>query len=183
MGSAHTAHAGAKEKLTHELRQLTIIFVYLATFFLVLRFYTKLTLAEYQVNYFAYGLSLLKALALAKIILTGEALRLGERFHLKPLALVTFYKTILFSLFAFAFEVLEHFILGWIREKTTAEVYAELLDHGWQHIVALTVVVFVAFLPFFAFRELGRVLGEGRLQEIFFQRLATGEVRSLKEGH
>jgi hypothetical protein len=28
----------------------------------------------------------------------------------------------------------------------------------------------VAFVPFFAFRELGRVLGEGKLVELFFRK-------------
>jgi hypothetical protein len=30
-------------------------------------------------------------------------------------------------------------------------------------------VVFVAFFPFFAFREAGRALGESKLQDLFFK--------------
>jgi hypothetical protein len=33
-------------------------------------------------------------------------------------------------------------------------------------------VIFVAFVPFFAFRELGRVLGEGKIWALFFRRRA-----------
>ena len=31
-------------------------------------------------------------------------------------------------------------------------------------------VIFVAFIPFFAFRELGRVLGEGKIRTLFFRK-------------
>ena len=74
-----------KKKLVHEIRQLLFIAAYLALFFLVFRLYTHLILAEYGVNYFEYGLTIVKALALAKIILTAEALHLGERFRERPL--------------------------------------------------------------------------------------------------
>jgi hypothetical protein len=51
------------------------------------------------------------------------------------------------------FGILEHFILGWIEGKHLATVWTELLDKGWAHTFAQMVVGFIAFLPFFAFRE------------------------------
>jgi len=75
MNTANVENVGLKQKLVHEVRRLALIFAYLALFFLVFRFYTRLVLSEYQINYFEYGLTLLKALALAKIVLTAEALR------------------------------------------------------------------------------------------------------------
>ncbi len=146
-----------------------VIFLYLAAFFIVLRTYTRLILDEYQINFAVYGLTLLKALALAKVILTGETLGLGRRFRESPLIVPTIWNTLVFSVFALAFELVEHFILGWIRGKGPAEVVAEILDKGWPHILASTLVIFVAFLPFFAFRALERVLGEGKLKELFFK--------------
>jgi hypothetical protein len=46
----------------------------------------------------------------------------------------------------------------------------ELLGKGPNEFFANALVVFVAFIPFFAFRELGRVLGEGKIRTLFFQR-------------
>jgi hypothetical protein len=172
-GSDGKAH-GVKHKLAHELRRLAITFLYLAGFFLVFRLYTKLVLKEYQVNFFAYGLTLLKSLALAKIILTGEALRLGETSRPRPLIVLTLYYSLVFSAFALAFEIVEHLILGWLRGERPTAVVAELLEHGWPHLAAMTMVVFVAFLPFFAFRETGRALGKGKLQELFFKGSRAG---------
>jgi hypothetical protein len=170
MNSANPENLGMKQKVVHEIRRLLLIFAYLAIFFLVFRFYTRLVLSEYEINYFEYGLTLLKALALAKIILTAEALRLGERFRERPLIIPTLYATLVFSAFALAFEILEHIIVGWFRGKNPSEVFAELQDKGWPHLAGMTLVVFVAFLPFFAFRETERSLGEGRLRDLFIKR-------------
>jgi hypothetical protein len=182
MNDSHAAEVGWKHKLAHELRKLVTIFVYLALFFLCFRVYSRLILAEYRVNYFVYGLTLLKSLALAKVILTGEVLRLGERFRDRPLIVPTFYKTVLFSAFALTFEVLEHLILGWVHGKDPAEVWAELLGNGWPHLVAMMAVVFVAFLPFFAFREAERALGESKLRDLFLKPRTAEEHRLGADG-
>ena len=46
---------------------------------------------------------------------------------------------------------------------------AELLQNAeyWDELLARTLVVLVAFVPFFAFGEIARVLGEGKLSELF----------------
>ena len=179
MTTANAENDSMKRKVLHEVRQLATTFVYLSLFFILFRVYTRMVLAEYEISYFAYGLSLLKSLALAKIILTGEALRLGERFRKRPLIIPTVYKTVVFSAFTLAFEVLEHLVLGWVRGRTAAEVFAEFLDRGWAYNVAMALVVFVAFLPFFAFRETERVLGEGKLQDLFFKGSARADLHEL----
>jgi hypothetical protein len=161
---------GGKHHLAHELRRLVGISVYLFCFFAVFRLYTRLILSEYQVDYFEYGLTLLKSVALAKIILTGEVLRLGERRTRQPLIVLTVYYAVVFSGFALVFEVLEHLALGWLHGKVPVAVLAEILDKGWPHFLAMTMVVFFAFLPFFAFRETSRALGAGKLHDLFFKR-------------
>jgi hypothetical protein len=178
MHIANAESTGMKQKIVHEIRRLVMIFAYLAIFFLVFRFYTRLVLSEYQINYFEYGLTILKALALAKIILTAEALRLGERFRERPLIIPTLYNTLVFCLFALVFEILEHIIVGLFRGKNPAEVFTELLDNGWPHLAGMTLLVFVAFLPFFAFRETERALGEGMLKDLFIKRKTVAETHA-----
>jgi hypothetical protein len=69
-----------------------------------------------------------------------------------------------------AFEAVEHLVLGMIHGKSLGEAFAEILEKGWPHIVATTLVVFVAFLPFFAFRALEDAIGEGKLRSLFLKR-------------
>jgi hypothetical protein len=169
MNDSDTEHHGARQKLIHELRRLAVITLYLFSFFAIFRLYTRLVLEAYDIDYFQYGLTLLKSVALAKIILTGETLRLGERWGLRPLIVLTVYYAVLFSAFALAFEIVEHLIMGWFHGKGPGAVMAEILDKGWSHLVAMAMVIFVAFLPFFAFRETARALGERRLHDLFFK--------------
>jgi hypothetical protein len=169
MNDSQERTTGAKQKLVHELRQLVGIFLYLSGFFMVFKLYTKLILEQYEISYFEYGLTMLKSLALAKIILTGEALRLGEMSRSRRLIVSTLYNAVVFSAFAVAFEILEHIVLGWFRGKYPAEVFAEILDKRWPHLLAMMMVVFLAFIPFFAFREMGRALGGTKLYDLFFR--------------
>ena len=180
MSQSHAENVGFKQKLVHEIRRLVAIFIYLAIFFLVFRFYTRLVLSEYQINYFEYGLTILKALVLAKIVLTAEALRIGERFRDRPLIIPTLYGTVVFCAFVMVFEVFEHLIIGMFRGKGPAEVFTELLEKGWPHLAGMVLVVFVAFLPFFAFRETERALGEGKLKDLFIKRTAKTKEHQLR---
>jgi hypothetical protein len=164
-----------KQKLAHELRQLLLIAAYLAVFFLVFRLYTHLILAEYGVSYFEYGLTIVKALALAKVILTAEALHLGERFRERPLIIPTIYNTVVFALFALVFEILEHIIMGEFDGKSISGVLTGMVNDGWPHLAGMTLVVCVAFLPFFAFRETERVLGEAKLRDLFLKPRRAGK--------
>jgi hypothetical protein len=176
MNSPNSDKPGMKQKLVHEIRRLLLIAAYLACFFLVFRLYTHLVLEDYGVNYFEYGLTLIKALILAKIILTAEALHIGEKFRERPLIVPTVYNTLAFALFALVFELLEHVVLGKVHGKTVAEVFAEITDKGWPNLAGMTLVVIVAFLPFFAFRETERVLGDAKLRDLFLKRRKGGKL-------
>src|SRR5882672_7851084 len=106
MKRANSDQTAMKQKLVREIRRLLLIAAYLACFFLVFRLYTHLILADYGINYFEYGLTLIKALVLAKIILTAEALHIGEKFRGQPLIVPTIYNTLAFASFTLVFELL-----------------------------------------------------------------------------
>ncbi len=183
MDSVTTKPAGMRQKLLHEVKRLLLIAAYLAVFFSVFKFYKRLVLDEYQVAFITYGYIVLQSLALAKIILTGEMLRLGERaYHDKPLIVPTLYKTVVFCAFAWVFDVVEHFVIGGVRGKGATEILHEILEKGWAHMLATTLVVFVAFLPFFAFRELEGVLGEGKLRQLFLGPREKAKLGEPQEG-
>ena len=159
-----------KEKVEHELRELTIIFLYLAFFFCALVTYSMLLLDKYDIPFYNYGTALLNALIIAKVILIGEYARLGKRHEKKPLFLSALYKAIYFSILVFVFHVVE--------ELVKRLIHGEGIVGGFQHlryddIAARTLVIFCAFLPLFAFRELRRVMGDDKFRELFFKARAT----------
>ncbi len=68
-------------------------------------------MAEYHVGYFVFGYRLVEALILAKVIIVGEGLGIGEKFAGKPLIFPTLYKTMLFALCVLALGILERLII------------------------------------------------------------------------
>ncbi len=159
--------ASLKRKLAHELKRLVLISLYLFAFFGVFKLYKMLLLDEYHLPMIAYGFIAVQSIVLAKVILTADALRLGERFHERPLIVPVLYQSVIFCAFAWSFHVLEHFVIGTFRGKAPGEVLAEIVEKGWPHMLGSTLVIFVAFLPFFAFRQMERVLGQGKVRKLF----------------
>jgi hypothetical protein len=131
--------------------------------------YRRLVLAEYQITYLNYGISLIEALVLAKVILLGDLLHLGRRFQEKPLIIPTLYKTAVFSIFVLAFALLEHICEGFLHGRSIAAEIHLVMSQGKDELLARCLVMFSAFVPFFAFQEIGRALGEGRVFSLFFK--------------
>ena len=162
-----------RQKVARELKEMLVLFLYLAIFFGTFMTYRRLIMHELGVSYFHYGFALLKALVLAKVILLGQLTRLSRRLDERPLIVPTIYKVIVFALFAMAFDILEHAIGSVLHGKPMMDAIAEILSVGRYELLARVLVVLVAFLPLFAFREIGRILGEGRLYELFFKKRPT----------
>lgn len=64
--------------------------------------------------------------------------------------------------------MIEHTIAGLWHGGGIATGLAELAAGAPHEIIANSVVVFVAFFPFFGIKELGRVLGGHRIWMLFF---------------
>ena len=170
MKNATKEKVGWKHRLAHEMLEYWINFVYLAIFFAVFTWYRRLILAEYRITYLHYWVAVFEELILAKVILIGDAMRLGRRFEDKPLIFPALYKAFVFSLFVGLFAVLEHTIGGLLRGKGLAAGFHEIISEGRDELLARCLLTFFAFIPFFAFKELGRVMGERGLLRMFFRK-------------
>jgi hypothetical protein len=172
MATPPDAKAGLKQKLSREMKQFMIVFLYLGVLIGAFNIYRWLLMAEYHVGYFVYGYSLIEALVLARVIIIGESLEIGERFADRPLIFPTLYKTLLFSLCVLAFAIIEHLITGFLHGQGLTGVVQEIIK-GRYEIMARLFIMFVAFIPFFAFREAMRALGEVKLFDLFFRSRAA----------
>ena len=159
----------ARVKLLEEAKTMLIFFLYLFLFFSAFTIYGRLMLEEYGIAYVQYGYNFIEALVLSKVIVLGQFLKLGERFHNRPLIIPTLYKTLWFSGLIFAFSLVEHLVSGWLHGKASRVVMKEILNQGLPLILAHTLVKVLALVPLFAATELGRVIGEGNLFELFFR--------------
>jgi hypothetical protein len=172
MGSPDKKKGSWKKKIFHELVEYWINVAYLTLVFAAFTQYRRLVLAAYDITYTNYWVALIEALILAKVIMIGDVLRLGCGLEDKPLIYPTLYKTAVFTLFVGIFTVLENVIKGlWKGTRLTGDI-VEFLGTGHNEFLANALVVFVAFIPFFGVKELGRVLGQDKIWTLFFRRRA-----------
>ena len=145
--------------------------IYLTLVFAAFTHYRRLILADVGIIYTEYWIALIKAMIFAKVMMVGDALKLGHSFSQQPLIVPTLVKTVFFTLLVSVFTLIEHGLRGGWNGTGFLQGMVGLLDKGSSEIVANTMVVFVAFIPFFAFRELGRALGaENNMMALFFKK-------------
>jgi len=167
--AAEKAHM--KQKAKHELKELLVIFSYLAFFFCALVTYSMLLLNEYHVKYWNYAFALINALVITKVIMIGEYAKVGKRYEAGALVVSAIWKALVFGLLVFAFHVVEEVIKRLIHGDDMAIAARNI---RFDELGGRCIVVFCAFIPLFAFREFRRVMGEDEFQVLVFGKGKTG---------
>jgi len=148
--------SGWKSTIVHEMVEYFFNFVYLAFLLVAFMWYRRLILAEYAIPYLNYWVPLIEAAVLAKVIMVGDMVHWGRGLERTPLLVPTLYRTMVFGALVGAFSVLEHTVRGLLQGKDLTEGLAEPASKGWYKLLAQSVVIACAFVPFF------RVQGAGR---------------------
>jgi hypothetical protein len=159
-----------KEKAAEELRLMLLITAYLTAFFMAFLTYRRLISREFGVTSFHYGFAVVEALIIAKVILIGKALGLGGKTTGRSLAFEAVRASVVYAILVCIFAILEHVIGGLIHGERLAASFRHMLDQGIYEILGKTIVMFVAFIPFFGIWELDRVLGERKIFDLFFKK-------------
>ena len=165
---------GLKQTILHELIRYWLIVLYMTIFFGAVASYRRLLLAHYGISYEDYGIAVIRALVLAKVVLVAETLRIGRGYEEKPLIVPTLYKTFLFTVCVAVFDVAEGLVRAFIGGLGSIEAVYDVVNRFNYEWLSRALVVFFAFLPLFAVGELRRVLGKG-VTDIFFQRRSAEE--------
>ena len=172
-----------KERLLHEFVDYWINVCYLALVFAAFTQYRRFVLAAHGITYTNYWIALIEALILGKVISIGAVLRLGRGLENRSLIYPTLYKTVVFTLFVAAFTLAEHTIIGLWKGKGLMGGLEEYFAKGPYEFLAGGLIFLVVFIPFFGVKELGRVLGEEKIRDLFFRRRAgQGSGSSVPEG-
>ena len=178
MNSENSNPSSLKEKLRYEGREFLIIFLYLAPCLGVLALYKRAILADYSLFYIQQGYALVEALILSKIILLGQSLQLGEKHKEKPLIYSTLYRALVFSLFIIGFKIVERLLDGLLHHQRVVEIIHEVLNGGWHEMLVSGLLMFLIFIPFFAFWEIRQLIGEDKLFQLFFRQRSAMTVHS-----
>jgi hypothetical protein len=162
--------AELKEKALEELIEYALNVAYLSVVFATFTIYRRLLLAAHDITYTNYGFALIEALILGKVIMIGSVFRLGRGLEDKPLIFPTIYKTVVFTVFVAVFTAAELVVKSLVAGHGIAGEFAQFAAQGYEVIFANLMVVFVALIPFFAMKELGRAVGRDRIAGLFFRK-------------
>ena len=175
------ASATLRRRVVAEVIEYYFDFLYLAFFLVAFAWYRRLILAEFNIPYLNYGLPLIEAAVLAKVIMIGDMVPMGHGFQRRPLIIPTLFRSVLFSFYVLIFALIEHTVTGLLHGKGWMAGILEIESTGRDELVAKSIIVFAAFVPFFAFKELEKVLGKDRLRSLFWRNpdaASAGESRA-----
>jgi hypothetical protein len=168
--STNGRKSNMKEGAVHQLREFLAMFIYLWVLLALFVINQSAVLAREHQNYQAHFFAFVNALILAKVLLIFEDLHLGNRFRDKPLLYSIFYKCFLFTIFFIGFHILEKVIGGAWSGRTIAQSILTIGGGTLKGVLSTGATVFVALIPFFAFREISRVIGPSELWSLLLNR-------------
>jgi hypothetical protein len=160
-------HGNLKERAAEELKSLLYISLFFLAFLGAINIYTRVMLKEHGIPYIGLGFSAIEALILAKVILLGDAMKLGRASESRSLINTVLSKSVLFGGFAYVLAIVERVIEGLIHKLDWEQIVHKIFEHGFAEIFAKTLVVFVGFVSFFAFWELRRRMGHKEFVELW----------------
>ena len=159
-----------RERASEEFRRFIVIFLYLWVVFGLLSIHKSVVLSQSHLDYQEHSFAIVNAFVFAKVLLLGEHFQFGSRFSNKPLIYPLLHKCFVFSLLLISFHIVESVVVGVWRGKTIASSLPPMLGWNPRGLLSVGVMCFVLLLPFFAFREVARVMGRRALWILFFER-------------
>lgn len=170
MVSKAGSKASIAHKVGHELKEYAIVFAYLYVCFGAILLFKASVLREEGISYVPWGFAAVKALILGKFMLIGNSMHLGQRFSSRPLIYPTLHQSFVFLVFLLVLLAVEETLVGLLHGRTVVASLSDVAGAHLYQILTTCLLMFLILLPYFAFRQLAGVLGEGRLSRLFFVR-------------
>lgn len=157
-------------KAIDEFKRLVAIVLYLWVIFGLYVLDETLILTKQHIDFSAHGFAIINAFILAKVLLVAEDLGFGARFKDRPLVYPILYKALAFSVLFIVFHIGESLLIGVWHGKSAIESIPQIGGGTLKGFLCVIGIMFVSLIPFFAFREIGRVIGEDELWTLIFKR-------------
>lgn len=160
--------ATLRERGMHELQEFVLLTVYLYITLGAVILMKTAVLHTQGIEFAFWGIAIVKAAVLAKFMLLGNALRIGEHSATSPLIWPTLHKAVAFLVLLVVLTIIEEAVIGLLHHKPVAASLGELAGPRLAETIAGFVIMLLVLIPWFAFGVLGEALGEGRLTRMFF---------------
>jgi hypothetical protein len=156
-----------KQKAYQGFKEYLAISCYLWLVFGLFVIYKSVLLSE-RISVVAHGEALINALALGKVMLIAQELHFAENFKGRPLIYSTLFKSVAFAIVLGCFKIAEEICVRLFHGKSAGQSIAEIASGTLNGIIAMTAILAVLLVPFFAFTELRDIFGKEKLAGLFF---------------
>jgi hypothetical protein len=161
------AKAPLRQRAMHEFTELAILTAYLYITIGAVILIKVSVLHDHNISYAPWGIAIIKAVVLAKFVLVGRAMKIGERYSTRPLIWPTLHKAFAFLVLLIIMTIIEEAIVGLFHHRSISASLSELAGARLEETIAGFVIMLLVLIPFFAFRVLSEALREGRLERMF----------------
>jgi hypothetical protein len=156
------------QRAVHELKEFAILTIYLYVTLGAVVLMKTAVLHTQGIEFAPWGIAIVKALVLAKFMMLGNAMGIGERYPTSPLIWPTLHKAFVFLLLLVVLTIIEEAVVGLFHQQSIVASLSDLVGRRLEETLAGFVILLLVLIPFFAFRVLGEALGEGKLERMFF---------------
>jgi hypothetical protein len=157
-----------RQRAVLEMKEFAILTVYLYVTFGTLILMKAAVLHTHGIHYAVWNTAIVKSLLIAKFMLLGKGLKIGERYKGGPLVWPTLYKAFGFLPLLVILTVIEETVVGLFHHRSISAMLSELVGPRLEETLVEIQVLLLVLIPFFAFSVLGEALGEGSLMRMFF---------------
>jgi hypothetical protein len=157
-----------RQRGARELKELVILTLYFYITLGAVILMKAAVLHDQGVAFVPWGIAAVKALVLAKFMLLGRAMKIGERYTTEPLIWPTLHKTFAFLVLLVVLTILEEIVVGLFHHQSVAASLGELAGAKLYESIAGIIIMLVVLIPYCAFQALNDALGEGKLARMFF---------------
>ena len=156
-----------KQRLYHQIISFIEIAIYLFVLFGMLALHEAIVSAKDGIKYHFYGFAIVNALILGKVILVAEDFRFAEWFREQRPIYAILAKSVAFAILLLIFDIVEEVVVGKFKGKTIGESFPHIGDGSPRAFLFVIIILSLALIPYFSFREIGRVFGERELRSLF----------------
>ncbi|MFG1479252.1 hypothetical protein V5F53_11405 [Xanthobacter sp. V4C-4] len=167
-----------RARLIGEFRLFFTLFIYLWVLLGVFVLHEDIVLREHGGGVVFQGFALLNALVLGKVMLIAEHLDLARGLRKKPAIYSILLEALLCTVLFIVFHVIERLVVSLIRGPQGGEDSLSTGGGGYLGVVLIAVVLFVSLLPFFAFKNLTRLIGWPRMRRYLFSSPEASEMEA-----
>lgn len=160
---------GIFRRIVAEIIQFALIAIYLWAMFGIFALHQSIIDKEHGVDYHFYGFAVINSLILGKVVLIAEDLHFADWFKNERLIYAIICKAVAFATLLIIFYIAEETIVGVIHGKGLNDSIPKI-GGDLRGTLFVWVILAIALLPFFAFREIDAALGGRKLRAMVLMR-------------